>query len=302
MKKDTSNALGVVSLLLTASGCFMAYAARSDSIQARGFGSVFLYLSQVTFVAGFVFLLAMGAKKVHEKNERNIIKLSGRRSKSPTAFHQHSYACCSELPVFRKVLIDEFGESEVAPLELWQEWHWKNPNAIQMVFSINARDWRHRIVGGFKMLPIDSVLKAEIESGKFTSGAAVPEEHVVEPGVTPAAWWLGDLISIGKRNGPFVMRALRDFALENLRAGTPVFTRPLTSDGLDLTDCYGFVTVEAHKPPEIGRVCALYGRDVEELLERLKFGKRSRIRPNRRVKVASAQSAEAQFSAPAAGA
>ena len=273
--------LAIGSAVLTASGVLFTFAENRDLIPSIAVGNACLRVSGLAAAVGFALLVAAAFKKIQENNERAIQKRLGRRPTSLSVVYQHVPAASCDLLLFREMLVDEFGESEVASPETWQEWHWQNAQVIQVVFRVNVQSLTHKLVGGFKMVPIDGILKAKVESGEFASGTAIPVEHIVRTGSGPAAWWLGDLISTSKQTAPFVMKALRDFLLENVGPRESIFVRPLSPKGLSLTEAHGFVTVPDHKVPEIGRVCVLNATDVGDLLEKLGLEKPSRVRRSR---------------------
>lgn len=180
-----------------------------------------------------------------------------------------------ELPTFRKMLVDEFGEVEVGATDLFAKWQKKYPRAIQLIYK-TTRGTRN-LGGGYKVIPIDNELIFAIDYGGFTAGSAIPEKNVVKPGRVPAGWWVGDLISVNGSNRAVVAALMRFFA-ENLQPNTRVYARPLTQKGLKLMSSLGFLRVGDLGPPRIGKVCSLYPEDVNKLLARLHAGKPLRTR------------------------
>lgn len=195
-------------------------------------------------------------------------------------------ASLHELPTFRKMLVDEFGEAEVAPLDLFVKWQKRNPNVCQLVYKTSPSNGMRMLAGGVKLVPIDNPLIFDIEYGGFRAGNAIPEKNILKPGMLADGWWIGDLLSVDGSNRA-VVAALRKFFVENLRPNTRLYARPLTQDGLELLISFGFVTVGDFKMPQIGRVCGLYPEDVNKLLARLRAGKSLRAPRRRGNKVAA---------------
>lgn len=80
-----------------------------------------------------------------------------------TPVYETVSASLHELPAFRKMLIDEFGETEVAPLDLFAKWQRRNPNVCQLVYRANSSNGARRLAGGVKLVPIDNQLIFAIE-------------------------------------------------------------------------------------------------------------------------------------------
>ena len=206
----------------------------------------------------------------------------------PKPLYETVSASPHELPAFRKMLVDKFGEAEVAPLDLFTKWQKQNPNVCQLVYKTNPSSGARVLVGGVKLVPIDNQLIFDIEHGVLRTGNAIPVKSILRPGRLADGWWIGDLLSLDGSNVA-VVAALRKVLIENLRPNTRPYARPLTQEGLELLISFGFVTVGDFKTPQIGRVCSLYPDDVNKLLARLHAGKPLRV-PSRRVKKVAAPS------------
>ncbi|HEY1526263.1 MAG TPA: hypothetical protein VGH51_08505 [Candidatus Angelobacter sp.] len=237
----------------------------------------------------------IGLRKKAQSNPTQLLPLPeskssiGKQVKTVPLYETVS-ASLHELPAFRKLLVDEFGEAEVAPLDLFAKWQKRNPNVCQLVYKTNPSNGARVLAGGVKLVPIDNQLIFDIEYGDFRAGNAIPENHILKPGTLADGWWIGDLLSVAGSNRA-VVAALRKFFVENLRLNMRLYARPLTQEGLELLISFGFVTVGDFKIPQIGRVCGLYPEDVNKLLARLQAGKGLRV-PRRRAKKATVNSAQ----------
>jgi hypothetical protein len=281
MKKKTNILIGAVGVFLTLAGCFVSFAA-APSLFADRYGisnEVFVRFAEFTFMCGAVGALAIGVNALSQRSKPVQLRRAD-RPKSGISFYESRSAHASELVLFRKILADEFGENEVAPLDVFMKWHLKNSAIFQLVFQRNPSKGRCKIVGVFKAIPIRDALIPQIELEAFT-GVNIPEEFICEPGEVPAGFWIGDLVSVNKSKNQFVMGELRHFLLSNIQSGMRIYARGLTPIGLEYLTDFHFLTVINFGAPEMGKTCTIYPEDLDELLNGLRDGTLFRARRGR---------------------
>jgi len=277
MTNKAKEMIGAVGTFFSVAGGFGTFAT-APSLYAQRYGisnDVFVRLSELALVCGGVATLAAIANLVQRSKQRE--PSTNPRLRPLPRFHERRAARISELGLFREMLVDKFGESEVPSLEVLRRWHLRNSEIFQLIFEVSPTTGISKLIGCFKAVPMTDNSIPEIELEMF-KGTNIPDRFIVERGGDVAAFWIGDLVSVSKRNAMFVMAELRRFMLENLKPGMRLFGRALTEDGLDLLIGFKFVTVVGYKRPQIGKICGLYPEDYAELLQRLQAGKSSRVR------------------------
>jgi hypothetical protein len=190
-----------------------------------------------------MFLLALVA------SIRQLRMLAGRFEKLSSWFEQgdNIYTCRAahegELPLLRTFAMGLLGEN-VTPLETMEQWYRKNPNIFHVIYP-QTEAGNEEITAFFSILPLSRAATKLVEA-EILNGINITAEHLVSPNSRPASIYIGGIAGVrwSRVRGAAVAYLHGELSRYAWKA-VPIFTRPVTSQGLDLLKRYKFKPVKA---------------------------------------------------------
>lgn len=167
-------------------------------------------------------------------------------------------ASTSELYTLHRFYEKYFG-SDTPSLNMMRSWHERSNKVFSILFNVRvsstgATNWC--LVGSYKILPVDEVLRQLLEIEQVT-GASIPVEHIVSSDKA-AAVYVGDVVAKSRMDRAALLSymdaTLRTFQNMSLS----LYARPLTHDGLGIMRAHGFVPVSSNvRPDTLGHIYRL---------------------------------------------
>lgn len=154
-----------------------------------------------------------------------------------------SLASAAELEELHEFCKQFFG-TDFSSLELMRAWRDKNPEIFWLLRerAPEGEGAPGRLVGYYSLIPLTERAAALVQSEQIT-GASLTADCVVARGEKPAAYYIGGIAALPEKPQGYVVASLIQRLDKERRAGMPIYSRPVTRDGLRLIQKYGFTPV-----------------------------------------------------------
>ncbi|HEY0546935.1 MAG TPA: SIR2 family protein [Pyrinomonadaceae bacterium] len=149
-----------------------------------------------------------------------------------------------EIPALREFCVKLLG-NEISSVEKMIEWHDKNPDIFNILLQARAvsTESLKDIVGYYCIIPLNEEAAKLIHNENIT-GAMFSIDHIVPKGKKPAAIYIGGIAAEkqGKARAYIIGSIVQQLSKIRSR-GIPIYSRPITDEGLNLLHGYSFVPV-----------------------------------------------------------
>jgi hypothetical protein len=201
-----------------------------------------LHLSERCYIASLVVGLAMVSVALVGIVALMVLRLLSRMTR-PYTWCECVLPSQRDLQAVHDFMTRWFG-NETPSITRMRDWHRRNKTVFTAIYM---KELAHgavakTLVGVFKVLPLAQDAVALIESEQVT-GANLTAEHLVKFGERAAGLYIGDVAAMNRRAKGEVVRRLRLIVQQYAANKVPIYTRPLTSDGVRLVRKYLFVPV-----------------------------------------------------------
>jgi hypothetical protein len=149
-----------------------------------------------------------------------------------------------EIPALR-VFCAKFLGDDISPLTQMTEWYDKNPTIFSILLEARSggKNPVKDIVGYYSVIPLNKEAANLIHDEKIT-GAMFTVDHIVPKGKKPAAIYIGGIAAEphGKARA-IVIGSIAQQLSDARRSGIPIYSRPITKEGLNILHSYNFIPV-----------------------------------------------------------
>jgi hypothetical protein len=155
-----------------------------------------------------------------------------------------------ELMWVREFASSYFG-TNVTPLESMRRWHDKYKNVFILLEEINRSQGitQSTIHGYHCMIPLTSAA-ATLVADEQVDGTTILADHVSSTLGAAAAVYIGGVAGKGRRARAAILADLYARIDDLKERRIPIYTRPITDDGLRLVNDYPFVPVDPKVPAD----------------------------------------------------
>lgn len=176
-------------------------------------------------------------------------------------------------------VLHSFCEQYVGPhfatLSSWYNRYKKNPGTFFIVkeFRRHRFKLREKLAGAFTIIPVREEARRLLERNELNAVTFSPR-HIASPSEKPSALYISGVVGSTFRSRALVLSFLKNRLQQaHERGDLPLYTRPMTKDGLRIARAFGFTPIN---PAIDNQMQCIHKRQLSSLFGSKKYGSRKR--------------------------